>query len=289
MLRFNGLSPTGANPFSAIPSSFIGNTSLAVGTTSNLTTQWGRGARHSIKLSLSQLTSNPTGTEPPVAWTMADTGGELSAENSVNQSASIQFNLQKGINFQADIAAANVVQSALSMVAALASDVAAGNSVSATMQMTMSLASDMAQQGDMDAALGLVAWCAADMAQTGTLAGSNLNGLSSLAASIVSYTELTSEGVRDKVWNALSAQFNNAGTMGEKLNAAGSAGDPWTGLIEDGLTAKDVMKLLLAVAAGSATGLEGTTMEFKSQNGTVTRVRATYNAGERTITLIDAT
>ncbi len=30
------------------------------------------------------------------------------------------------------------------------------------------------------------------------------------------------------VWNAVAANYNATGSMGEKLNAAGTAGDPWT-------------------------------------------------------------
>ncbi len=30
------------------------------------------------------------------------------------------------------------------------------------------------------------------------------------------------------MWSALAAEYNISGTMGQKLNGAGSAGDPWT-------------------------------------------------------------
>jgi len=41
------------------------------------------------------------------------------------------------------------------------------------------------------------------------------------------YTELSPENLAAAVWNALAEMFNKPGTMGQKLNSAASAGDPW--------------------------------------------------------------
>jgi hypothetical protein len=38
---------------------------------------------------------------------------------------------------------------------------------------------------------------------------------------------LSPEGLAAALWGSLAASYNVAGTMGSKLNAAGSAGDPW--------------------------------------------------------------
>ena len=59
--------------------------------------------------------------------------------------------------------------------------------------------------------------------------------------------------------------------------------------LEGTLTLRDVQRILLAVAAGNATGLEGSTMVFKSQDGATDRVAATYSSGARTVTTVDAT
>ena len=93
--------------------------------------------------------------------------------------------------------------------------------------------------------------------------------------------------IAQEIWQSQAANYNAAGTMGEKLNGAGSAGDPMTGLVEGTLTLRDALRALLAVNTGDATGLEGSTMEFMSNDGTKVRVRATYNNGVRTLTLLD--
>lgn len=58
-------------------------------------------------------------------------------------------------------------------------------------------------------------------------------------------------------------------------------------LIEGGLTVRDVLRLVLAVTAGDATGLEGSNMVFKSLDGTKNRVEATYSGGARDVTTRD--
>ena len=80
----------------------------------------------------------------------------------------------------------------------------------------------------------------------------------------------------------LTSTFPDVPTAEENAAATISA------LIEGGLRLRDVLRLVLAVTAGDATGLEGATMKFKSLDGTKDRVEATYAAGDRTVTALDA-
>ena len=81
-----------------------------------------------------------------------------------------------------------------------------------------------------------------------------------------------------------------------RLGAVGKIGalsqDDVTGavleaVIEDGLSLKEALRLLLAYAAGDATGLD-TNPIFKSMDGSKTRLAGTISAGTRTITTKDA-
>lgn len=58
--------------------------------------------------------------------------------------------------------------------------------------------------------------------------------------------------------------------------------------IEGTLTLKQIIRILLAQAAGNATGLDGNPA-FKSVDGSKTRVAGTISAGNRTITVRDGT
>ena len=102
-----------------------------------------------------------------------------------------------------------------------------------------------------------------------------------------SNTPLSPQSLADAVWSAVANTYNASGSMGELLNSAGSAADPLLGTVEGALTLRDVMRILLAVNAGDATGLESGTMVFKSQDGNTDRVEATYSSGARTVTAVD--
>jgi len=57
----------------------------------------------------------------------------------------------------------------------------------------------------------------------------------------------------------------------------------WTQAIEAGYTAEEILRILAAFAAGSATGLEGSDPQFTGIDGTTLRIDGTYSGGTRTI------
>jgi hypothetical protein len=117
-------------------------------------------------------------------------------------------------------------------------------------------------------------------------------GLGYMVATTVE-SGLTPTGIARAVWDSVASQFMTDGTMGAKLNAAGSAGDPWTGVIEGSLTAKDVMRLILAVQTGRTVIVDngdGTaTVRFRDQANTKNRITATMDGSERTAVTNDPT
>lgn len=99
-----------------------------------------------------------------------------------------------------------------------------------------------------------------------------------------------------------SATFALSGTMtpyavgnmegstegGGELTASSIAAAVWTRAVEAGYTAEQILRVLAAVAAGSATGLEGANPRFTGLDGATVRVDGTYSAGTRTITALEA-
>ena len=63
----------------------------------------------------------------------------------------------------------------------------------------------------------------------------------------------------------------------------------WQRIIDAGLTAEELLRLIVAHAAGNATGLENGSPNFKSLDGTKNRITGTYAAGTRNVTGRDAT
>jgi hypothetical protein len=114
-------------------------------------------------------------------------------------------------------------------------------------------------------------------------------GVGLIVANSAEVSEFSAANLAAAVWNASATGYNGAGSMGEKLNDAGSASNPWTEVIESGLTAAEVLRIIAAFAAGNASGLEGATPVFKGIDGTTDRITATYSGGTRTVTSLDGT
>lgn len=60
-----------------------------------------------------------------------------------------------------------------------------------------------------------------------------ITAIGSMEAEAGGPTALSPEGLANAVWGANASDNNDAGTMGEKLNDAGSAGNPWSALLVD--------------------------------------------------------
>ena len=109
-----------------------------------------------------------------------------------------------------------------------------------------------------------------------------------MAGNITPFTELSPQNLASAVWSALATANNEPGTMGEKLNDAGAAANPWTEVIESGFTASDILKLIAAATAGKARDAETASVKFRDLNDTKDRITATVDGnGNRTAITYD--
>lgn len=124
-------------------------------------------------------------------------------------------------------------------------------------------------------------------------AAGDLRGVANLSADItVTGTGLSTSNVGAAVWAAVAAANDVAGTMGEKLNDAGSAANPWTEVIESGYTAAEIMRILVAVAAGKTTiDASGSPVivTFRDLDDTKDRIVGEAVDSERTSVTLDPT
>lgn len=87
----------------------------------------------------------------------------------------------------------------------------------------------IAGTGSLTAAQSATAGMLATLAGTGLLSDAQQEALGQMTATIyVNESQAQIDQIVAAVWSALAAEYNESGTMGEKLNGAGSAGDPWT-------------------------------------------------------------
>jgi hypothetical protein len=240
--------------------------------------------------------ATPNGYLAPAAWVLPMKSGGMSSYNQVQlsivKSAAILVNAQY-ISGTSSITVSNTNANLGQIFAAVASG-------------TISVAQGVVDLSALFAASGssIISFTLTNATLGGTfsMGGSStitvtpsglLTAIAFMEAEAGGATPLSPEGLAAAVWNAAAASFNDVGSMGEKLNDAGSASNPWTEVIESGYTAAEVLRILMAVASGRTdiTDLGGgsATVKFKSIDGTKDRIEATMTGSERTTVSIDET
>ncbi len=237
----------------------------------------------------SKLAGVPSGHLAPSSWVLPYKPGAMSSfTNLVVTVTPGTLNLAAGVNINGSTTVTITVNPADGQLI-----VSAVGSTSITFNLAANLAGALSASGSTsfsftvnNATLGaIVDAVGAALVQFSNSATIRATG--NLSGDITPFTELSPQSLSAAVWQALASAYNTPGSMGELLNSAGAAADPLLGTVEGGLTLRDVLRILLAVNAGDATGLEGASMVFKSQDGTVDRVEATYSSGARTVTSVD--
>lgn len=240
-----------------------------------------------------KVSGRPGGYRPPHSWALPREAGALSARGSVTGEGSISDADVWAVRLaEASLTGSGGLTAAGSLVVQLIAAIAGSGTISdADLKAFLQLAAALSGSGTAagSTATGLGALLAA-ITGTGTAAGSTATGIGALSADlVVTGTGLTTANVGAAVWSALAASNNEPLTMGEKLNDAGSASNPWTEVLESGYTAAQILRLIAAATQGNATGLESGTPTFKGLDGTTDRIISTYANGTRTVTSRDAT
>lgn len=175
-----------------------------------------------------QNSNVPTGTEPPYVIMFAPKGGELSATTYVRGDGSIAGSLILGKVMEADLSGGGDLSASMSLITSLLASLSGSGTLSGSLSTTLALAANLVGSGNMSGSLSLLIPLAANLTGFGE-AGGNLKGNADMHADIyVNQSEASVQQIVDAVWGALAADYNASGTMGQKLNGAGSAGDPWT-------------------------------------------------------------
>jgi hypothetical protein len=267
---------------------------LIGGSPGTFRSMWRRGDRMNQSVGQgipSKLAGVPSGHLAPSSWVLPYKPGAMSSfTNLVVTVTPGLLNLAAGVNINGSTTVTITVNPADGQLI-----VSAVGSTSITFNLAANLAGALSASGSTsfsftvnNATLGaIVDAVGAALVQFSNSATVRATG--NLSGDITPFTELSPQSLSAAVWEALASAYNTPGSMGELLNSAGAAADPLLGVVEGGLTLRDVLRILLAVNAGDATGLEGSTMVFKSQDGTVDRVEATYTSGSRNVTSVDPT
>lgn len=233
----------------------------------------------------------PSGYYTPHGWMLPRIAGNLSA-NDLSGSGIASATAQSGYNIDSTIIGVGGITSApLGLIVSIAATlIASGGISSASAGALASLVAALTGSGSVSATAAGLAALGASLTGSGTAVGNNTQ-LMSIAATIRGYGDLTPEGIRDSVWNAFVASYNGAGTMGKALGDVGAGSNPWDAVIESGFTAKEILQILAAVAAGKTDILDlgggNATVTFRDLADTKDRVEASVTGSERTALTLD--
>lgn len=287
----NGVRLSSSNPMLQSGAASAGAIGRQSGTTSGSSRNfWAGEATVIVGQSIANTAAFPNGYEAPAAWHLAPKGGGLSAYVTVTSEGLVSGPLTMARLMQAELTAdGGVTEASLSLLVQLAASLEADHELTASASAVASLVAELVSDGDLDGALSLIAFCASEMVAAATL-DADLRGTASMAATLSGAGDiLTAAGVAAAVWAAQAAASNAAGTMGEKLNDAGSAANPWTEVIEAGFTAAEILRIVAASLAGSLSGAGTSTLTIKGVDGTTDRVVATVDpeTGDRLAITLD--
>lgn len=180
-----------------------------------------------------RTSGNPNGTLAPASFMLPIVGGGLSSYNEISGLGNINSaNLAGGLNAISALTGSGDITTALGalVVSAIAALVGSGDITSASMVGKLEAIANLAGSGNLSGAIGALAGLVASLSGSGSVSSATPYATGAMGANIRGYSDLTPEGLRDAVWRALSASYNEAGTMGNKLNSAASGGIDYAAL-----------------------------------------------------------
>lgn len=171
----------------------------------------------------------PSAYRAPYAWILPPKSGGMGCNVGISMTGDLTSTLAAGKNLESAIACSGDINSAslalvVSMIAAIS---ASGTITNAALVSYLNMSASLAASGDLAGSLTALGKMIASMSGAVSMSPT-MNATANMEADITPFTELSPESLAAAVWNAAAASFNASGTMGNKLNGAGSAGDPWT-------------------------------------------------------------
>lgn len=210
----------------------------------------------------SGLVGLPEGERHPRAWMMPQKPGALASRNALTGIGSIS----------ATALAVKLAQAAITGTGEL----------TAVGGLIVSLVGAISGSGTVNAA-NVQAFLAAVASLTGS--GDITANRSALGALL---SALTGSGGIDLTPAAIGELSADLVVTGTGLTTANVGQAVWAKVIEAGFTAEEVLRLIAAVTAGDATGLESGSPAFEGLDESTTRVAGTYSSGTRDITTRNA-
>lgn len=231
----------------------------------------------------------PDGVRAPYAWLLPLKAGGLASRYIIMGTGSLTASGALGRNMGGALTGSGTLTGAGALiVSAAAALTGSGSITTADLLAILQATAALTGSGSITAAdLEALGWMLADLAGEGEVEGVSY-AIGNMLADIQPFTDLSPQALAAAVWSTVAADANDPGTMGEKVNDAGSASNPWTEVIEDNYTAAELLRIMAAALAGELSGVGTTTITIKGVDQTTDRIIATVTSeGERTAVALD--
>lgn len=190
----------------------------------------------------------------PNAWMMPYDIGSMTTSN-LNGVGSMALTGVNGLSGVVSMSGTGLLTATGGLLAGLVVEMTGVGSLTATGGGLLQGIVAMAGSGTLAGIIGATAGLTVTMAGVGTMTVIP-KGTGEMVLDIyVNQSEATVQQIVDAVWSALAAEYNVSGTMGEKLNGAGSAGDPWTTDLTPYNTANTAGKIVKQIKSIGQAGL----------------------------------
>jgi len=171
----------------------------------------------------------PSAYAAPYAWVLPPKAGGVGSNVGIRSTSTLAGSGALGVNLSATLAGSGTIDSAnLGLILSAVANISSISGFSADVYGALQASADLAGEGDLTGSLGALAGAVATITASNTFTA-GVSALANVSSDIyVNQSQLTAEQFVRANWNAVAADYNTSGTMGQKLNGAGSAGDPWT-------------------------------------------------------------
>lgn len=171
----------------------------------------------------------PSNYASPYAWNLPPHSGGIGSNVGIRATSELAISMAGGKALEASLSGSGTISSGtIQLVVSMVANLEASGTITnaqavAILQMVADLNGTGSVTGTLQAIGHLIAAITADASMA-----PEMNATANMEADITPFTELSPESLAASVWNSIATDFDSSGTMGEKLNGAGSAGDPWT-------------------------------------------------------------
>lgn len=209
------------------PATFIGGTQVSNCRSAFNATGQGRQRYYPVEVSgLPFTTAIPEGYLAPQSTMLPYELGSMTTSN-LNGAAALVGVGVSGLAGELTITGSGVLEATGGLLAGLEVSISGAGDLAAIGGGLLEAIITMAGEGSLAGVVGATAGLDVVMSGVGTLTTS-AEGTGEMVIEIyVNESEAAVQQIVDAVWNALAAEYDLTGTLGEALNGAGSAGNPW--------------------------------------------------------------